>query len=146
MEQLTWNYCREKIDTWSKEAETNLNITVKYIQMYRDNLDSGETLARVLSELNYRVLRLGDLQAKYKRLELWADKRYELEKGLAAVELIRNGKSAAYAKEAKYENLHEYLDIVVDASAMHMRLQNGRSSARDTTDAIRSRLSQIKQG
>lgn len=144
MEQLTWEICRERIDSAQKECETHLNVAAKYIQMYRASNEDGEKLSQILAELNFRVLKLGDLQAKFKRLELWTDKRYELEKGLAAVKLLKEKKPATYAKEAKYETVEPFLDIMVDASAMHMRLQNGRSSARDTTEAIRSRISQIK--
>lgn len=144
MEPLSWEVCRQRIDEAQAEAEEHLNIAARYIQMYRTANDDGEKLSQILAELNFRVLRLGDLQAKFKRLELWTDRRYELEKGLAAVKLLREKKPATFAKEAKYESVEQYLDIMVDASAMHMRLQNGRSSARDTTEAIRSRISQIK--
>lgn len=144
MEQLSWEVCKDRIATWAAEAEPHLNKAAEYIQRYRVVNDSGEQLSQLLAELNFRVLHLGDLQAKVKRIELWTDKRYEIEKALAAVTLLREKKPATYAKEAKYETVQEFLDIMVDASALHMRLQNGRSSARDTTEAIRSRISQLK--
>lgn len=144
MEELSWEVCAQRIIEWSVTAEEHLNITAKYIGLYRQNNDDQEKLSQILAELNFRVLHLGDLQSKFKRLELWTSGRYEIEKSLAALAIMREKKSASFAKEAKYEAVDHFLDIVVDASAMHMRLQNGRSSARDTTEAIRSRISQIK--
>lgn len=144
MEQLTWELCRTRIDEWSLEVEEHLNITANQIQLYRTTGDNMERLVQILSELNYRVMRLGDFQAKYRRLELWTTKRYDIEKGLAAVQFLRDKKPATFAKEAKYEVVQAFLDTMVDASAMHMRVQNGRSSARDTTEAIRSQISVIK--
>lgn len=144
MEQLSWELCKQRMDDWRSDVEEQLNFTAKYIQLYRSSNDDGEKLSQLLAELNYRVMRLGDYQAKYKRLASWTDKRYEMEKALAALKLLKEKKPASYAKEAKYETMQDFLDIMVDADAMHMRLQNGRSSARDTTEAIRSRISQIK--
>jgi len=144
MDKLSWELCKQRVADWSAEVEEHLNVTAKYIQMYRVTNDDGEKLSQILAELNYRVMRLGDFQAKYKRLQLWTSGRYEIEKGLAALALLKEKKPATYAKEAKYETVEKFLDIMVDADAMHMRLQNGRSSARDTTEAIRSRISQIK--
>lgn len=144
MEQLSWELCKQRMAEWAADVEEQLNFAAKYIQLYRASNDDGEKLSQLLAELNYRVMRLGDYQAKYKRLALWTDKRYEMEKALAALKLLKQKNPATYAKEAKYESVGQYLDIMVDADAMHMRLQNGRSSARDTTEAIRSRISQIK--
>lgn len=144
MEQLSWELCSKRIADWQPGAEEHLQASAKYIQMYRVTNDDGEKLSQILAELNYRVMMLGDLQARFKRIELWTSHRYEIEKALSAVTLLRDKKPATYAKEAKYETVQQYLDTMVDASAMHMRLQNGRSSARDTTEAIRSRISQIK--
>lgn len=144
MEQLSWDLCRSRIDELGAEAEPHLNVIAKYIQMYRGQIDNEDQLAQILAELNYRVLETGDLQAKVRRIDLWTDKRYEMEKSFAALKVIREGKAVNYAKEAKYEGLEKWLDTMVDASALHLRLQNGRSSARDTTEAIRSRISQLK--
>lgn len=146
METITWELARERIESVKDKCEEHLQIVAKQIQMYRTANDDGERLAQLLADLNYHVMILGDYQAGMKRLELWTTHRYAMEKAFSKLRLLRSEKkvSAAYAEEAKYEGLESFLDIMVDASAMHMRLQNGRSSARDTTEAIRSRISQIK--
>lgn len=144
MEELTWEVCRKKIDEWSKDVEEHLNKTAQFIQLYRQT-DDGEKLNQILSELNYRSMCLGDYQAKYKRLELWTDRRYDIEKGIETVRIVREEKKAVnFAQVAKNEHIQKFLSTLVDAAAMHMRVQNARSSARDTTDAIRQRISQLK--
>lgn len=144
MEELTWELCRQRIDEWSEEVEEFLNGAATNIQNYRIVGDDMDGLLKILGELNHQVMRLGDYQAKFKRLELWTDKRYSIEKGLEVVRIVRSGKANNYAQDAKYEKVQKFLGTMVDASAMHMRVQNGRSSARDTTEAIRSRISVIK--
>lgn len=146
METLTWELVRIRLDELLPQAETLIDRTSKWIFKYRENNHDQEKLSTILAELNKLVFQLGELQSRYERLKNWTDKRYELEKAISAVKIIRSGKAANYAKEAKYEEIekNDYMESTVDASAMHMRLQNARSSARDNTEGIRSRISTIK--
>ncbi len=146
MEPLTWEIVRTRITEMSPKAEELIARTSGWIKKYREYNHSIEPLSTILSELNKLVFELGELQSRYERLKSWTDKRYEIEKAIEAVKIIRAGKPGTYAKEAKYEEIDkkDFLQAVVDSSAMHLRVQNARSSARDTTEGIRSRISTIK--
>lgn len=140
-----WDDARSILDEVMPKAETEIEKTIHWLRQYPAQNGNPEGLSTLLSQLNVCVLELGELQSQIERVKNWTDRRWEMEKGLEAVKIMRD-KSAAYAKEAKYVPIDErnYLQAVVDSSAMHLRLQNARSSARDTTEAIRSRISQIK--
>jgi len=127
-------------------AERAIKQTVFYVKQYPGLNDNPEGLSTLLARLNVCVAELGELQPIMERVKNWTDRRYEIEKSLAAMRVIETGKAANYAKEAKYEALvkQDFLSKVVDSSSMYLRLQNARSTARDTTEALRSRISQIK--
>lgn len=146
MEPLDWQVVRSRIDELAPKTEKLIERTSGWIKKYRSSNHHQEALSTILHELNILVFELGELQARYERLKNWTDKRYEIEKAIEAVKIIRTGKAGNYAKEAKYEEIEkqDYLQAVVDSSAMHMRIQNARSSARDTTEGIRSRISTLK--
>lgn len=145
MNALSWELVRETLGELEPTISKIISLTAADIQKYPHHNDDPEALSQILANLNYYVLKLGELQPRCERLKTWTDKRYEIEKGLETVRIIREEKKAAnYAQSAKYESVQQYLDTMVSASALHMRVQNARSSARDTTEAIRSRISQIK--
>lgn len=142
----TWEDARAILDEALPEAETKIEKMKFYGEQYPAQNNSPEGLASLLSQLNVCVIELGEMQPVLERVKNWSERKYEIEKGLEAVRIIRTKQSAAFAKEAKYEKMDakDFLSIIVDASAMYMRVQNARSSARDTTEAMRSRISQIK--
>lgn len=146
MEPLNWQTVSARLDELLPKAEMLIERTSQWIKKYRGSNHHQENLSIILSELNGLVFELGELQSRYERMKNWTDKRYEIEKAVEAVKIMRDGKAGNYAKEAKYENIdkQDYLQAVVDSSAMHMRIQNARSSARDTTEGIRSRISTLK--
>lgn len=142
----TWEDARTILDEALPQAETAIQKMKFYGDQYPAQNSNPEGLAKLLSQLNVCVIELGELQPILERVKNWSERKYEIEKGLEAMRIIRSNKSAAYAKEAKYEKMDDkgYVSVIVDASAMHMRVQNARSSARDNTEAMRSRISQIK--
>lgn len=145
MRNLSWEEAAKELDVLIPEVEKIVGLTAADIRRYPSMNNNGEHLSQLLANLNYYVLRLGELQARLEHLKTWTEKRYEIEKGLETVRLARDEKRAVnYAQNAKYERVQQFLDTMVNASALYMRVQNGRSSARDTTEAIRSRISQIK--
>lgn len=145
MQPLTWDVVKKRLEYWQPRVDDLTAKTSADIQRYPHQNDNAEGLAQLLANLNYYVMRLGEVQPRLERLKMWAEKRYEIEKGLETVRIARDEKkSVSYAENAKYEKVQEFLDTMVNASALHMRVQNARSSARDTTEAIRSRISQIK--
>lgn len=145
MNNLSWAVADEHIEKLKVKADYYISLTAGDIRLYPKCNDNAEQLSQLLANLNYYVLELGEIQAKCERLKTWTDKRYEIEKGLETVRIVREDKKAVnYAQSAKYEKIQGYLDIMVNAAALYMRVQNARSSARDTTEAIRSRISQIK--
>lgn len=145
MLQLSWETVKNELDELEPVVANLVGLTSKDIFRYPRVNNNPEQLSQLLANLNYYVLNLGENQARLEQLKLWADKRYEIEKGLETVRLAREEKRAVnYAQNAKYERVQQFLDTMVNASALYMRVQNARSSARDTTEAIRSRISQIK--
>lgn len=145
MISLSWESVREKIVELQPEVERVVGLTAADIQKYPHVNDNPESLSQLLANLNFYVLKLGELQPQLEQLKTWTEKRYEIEKGLEVVRLIRDEKKpVGYSDAAKYEKVQQFLDTMVTAGALHLRVQNARSSARDTTEAIRSRISQIK--
>lgn len=144
MEDLSWARVKELLEKWQPKVVDKITGAAADVNKYPYALNNEETLAQLLANLNFFAVSLGEWQARYKRLDLWCDKRYEIEKGLETVRIVKEGKATNYAQSAKYEKVQEYLDIMVNASAMHMRVQNARAASRDTAEAIRSRISQIK--
>lgn len=145
MQPLTWDVAQKRLEYWQPKADELIALTTADIQKYPHHNDDPEILSQLLANLNYYVMRLGELQPRTERLKMWTEKRYEIEKGLETVRIARDEKKpVTYAQNAKYEKVQQFLDTMVNASALHMRVQNARSSARDTTEAIRSRISQIK--
>lgn len=145
MQPFSWESVQKQLERLQPIVEQTIGLTAKDIQNYPFVNNNGEHLSQLLANLNYYVLKLGELQPQLERLKNWTEKRYEIEKGLETVRITRDEKKPVnYAQNAKYEKVQAFLDIMVTASALHMRVQNARSSARDTTEAIRSRISQIK--
>ena len=142
---LTWESVAKQLTALKTPIEQLIALTLADIERYPKMNENGEHLAQLLANLNYYVMQLGECQPKYKRLDIWCEKRYEIEKGLETVRIHRDeNKAVNYAQNAKYEKIQNFLDTMVEASAMHMRVQNARSSARDTTEAIRSRIGQLR--
>ncbi len=145
MQPLSWESAADMLAYWKPKVDDVIKLTSADIQRYPHVNDNAESLAQLLANLNYYVMKLGEIQPRLERLKTWTEKRYEIEKGLETVRIARDEKkSVTYASNAKYEKVQEFLDTMVNAGALHMRVQNARSSARDTTEAIRSRISQIK--
>lgn len=145
MNPLSWPVVDDMLKSHTPAANNVITLVANDIKLYPRCNDDAEKLSQLLANLNYYVLELGEIQARCERLKTWTDKRYEIEKGLETVRIVREEKKAVnYAQSAKYEKIQSYLDIMVSAAALYMRVQNARSSARDTTEAIRSRISQIK--
>ena len=141
----TWETIEQRMENIRGEVNEKLNLSRSDIARYPHINDNGELLSQLLANLNYYVQKLGDLHAITEQLKIWTDRRYEMEKGLAKTRLINDDKkSAAYADGAKYIGMEKYLDIMVAAAGMDKRVQNGRSTARDTTEAVRSRIGQLR--
>jgi hypothetical protein len=145
MLSLTWEGAGNSLDMLAPLVEKLVAATAADIKRYPAVNNNGEHLAQLLANLNYYALRLGELQPTLEQLKSWTEKRYEIEKGLETVRLTRDEKRpVSYAQNAKYEKVQAFLDTMVNAGALHLRVQNARASARDTAEAIRSRISQIK--
>lgn len=145
MERLTWDIVDAKLAKLKPTVNETIKLTTEAIEMYPRYNDNGEHLSQLLANLNWYVLRLGELQPAAERLKNWTEKRYNIEKGLETVRITKEEKKAVnYAENAKYEKVQHFLDTMVEASVMHLRVQNARSSARDTTEAIRSRIGQLR--
>lgn len=141
---LTWDIVRDKFATLKPLVDKNIALSSKDIGKYPTHNGDGEYLSQLLANLNWYVQKLGDLQSDTEQLKLWTEKRYDIEKGMAAVRIAESGKAVTHANNAKYKEIQQFLDIMVDANVLHMRVQNARSSARDTTEAIRSRIGQLR--
>lgn len=145
MEPLTWELVEQKFAALKPLVDKTINDSKADIARYPQVNQNGESLAQLLANLNYYVEKLGEYHAKTERLKTWTEKRYDIEKALEKVQLVREKKMAiGLAEAAKYEKVQQYLDIMVNAGALHIRVQNARSSARDTTEAIRSRIGQLR--
>jgi len=92
------------------------------------------------------VFDLGELQSDFLQLKEWTDKQYDIEKAKTIIAKVKEGQTATYANNVKNAGAEQYVDLTVICAGYHMRVQNARSSARDTTEAIRSRISTIKTG
>lgn len=142
---LSWDVVRERLNDREVMAQRWIGLAAADIKKYPHTHGNPEALAQLLANLNYYVLELGELQAETEQMKTWTEKRYEIEKGLEVVRLVRDEKKpVGFSDAAKYEKVQQFLDTMVSAGALHLRVQNARSSARDTTEAIRSRISQIK--
>ena len=141
----TWDTVEKRLENIKPTIEDTIIKSGADIQKYPHSNDDGEKLSQLLANLNWYVLRLGELQPVAEQLKNWTDKRYEIEKGLETVRIVKEDQKATnYAQNAKYQKVKDFLDIMVQSAALHMRVQNARSSARDTTEAIRSRIGQLR--
>lgn len=141
---LNWETVRSEYERLKPIIEEAIRLSLNDIRRYPINNNNGETLSQLLANLNWSVQKLGELQPQIARLKGWTEGRYSIEKGLETVRIVKSGKPVGYAGNAKYEKVQEFLDITVETDALHMRVQNARSSARDTTEAIRSRIGQLR--
>jgi hypothetical protein len=145
MRTLSWELVQAEIARLEPTVNTTLGLVRKDIESYPHYNNNEEFLSQLLANLNWYVLQLGDLHAELEPLKIWTDKRYEIEKGLETVRIVRDErKPVNYANNAKYEAVKLFLDTMVTAGALCMRVQNARSSARGTNEAIRTRISLIK--
>lgn len=143
--KLTWDIVDKRLATLTKEADENIKLSQADIGRYPQFNNNGEDLSQLLANLNWYVQRLGEFHAQAEELQLWTAKRYDIEKGLEVMRIVReDGKAVNFAENAKYQKIADFLDIMVQTSALHKRVQNARSSARDTTEAIRSRIGQLR--
>lgn len=141
----TWPVIEQRLQNILPVVNETISLSQKDITLYPRNNEDGENLSKLLANLNHYVQRLGELHATTEALKIWTDKRYEAEKGLETVRIVKEEKKAVnYAQSAKYEKVHTYIDIMVEAARIDKRVQNARSSARDTTEAIRSRIGQLR--
>lgn len=147
MAEYTWEDAKKNLVIIKAKSESWIASAAQYRHDFVGNLGNDEVLAEILSKVNACTFELGERQSDAKQVYTWTDKRWEMEKGLNTVRLFKEGKASSIsaAKEMKYEGIEEYLDTVAEADALHLRIQNARSSCRDTAEAIRSRISQIKQ-
>lgn len=143
-DQLTWELVKDKYTSLKSEVDKNVGLSSTEIGKYPTHNEDGEYLSKLLANLNWYVQKLGDLHAQAERLKMWTEKRYDIEKGNAAVRLVKGGMPVTNSNNAKYKEIEQFLDIMVDTKAVCMKVQNARSSARDTTEAIRSRIGQLR--
>lgn len=142
---LSWDAAQKQLAELEPIVDENVRLSAADIGRYPQHNNNGEHLSQLLANLNWYVQKFGELQPLAEQLKKWTEKRYEIEKGLEVVRIVReDGKSATFADSAKYEKVQDFLDIMVRSSALQMRVQNARSSARDTTEAIRSRIAQLR--
>ena len=141
----TWEIIQQRYDNVAPMVEKTIPLSQSDIDRYPRLNDNGEHLSQLLANLNYYVQLLGELHSVTEQLKIWTDKRYEAEKGIEKYRLIKEEKLAVgTADGAKYTNITQYLDIMVMCDGLDKRVQNARSSARDTTEAIRSRIGQLR--
>lgn len=145
MQNLSWELAKNEIEKLEPDVAETIKLTSRDIASYPHYNNNEEHLSQLLANLNWYVLRLGEFQAQLEQLKIWTERRYEIEKGLETVRIVRDeNKPFNYATAAKYERVKGFLDTMVTAGALCMRVQNARSSARGTNEAIRTRISLIK--
>ncbi len=141
----TWESVKKELADLSIRANKQIELSQKDIARYPHDNNNGEFLSQLLANLNHYVQVLGEIHAQTEQLKIWTDKRYDIEKGLEKYRLVKEEKMAiGTAEAAKYDKVQEYLDVMVDCAGLDKRVQNARSSARDTTEAIRSRIGQLR--
>lgn len=140
----TWETITQRYDNVLPMVEKTIPLSQADIDRYPKYNNNGEHLSQLLANLNYYVQLLGELHAVTEQLKAWTDKRYEAEKGLEKYRLIQSKMAIGTAEGAKYEKVVTFLDIMVMCAGLDKRVVNARSSARDTTEAIRSRIGQLR--
>lgn len=141
----SWTDAEAKLKKLEPIVEEKVRLSAADIAKYPLMNDNGEHLSQLLANLNWYVQGLGELQPQAEAIKTWTEKFYEAEKGIEKTRLVKQEKMAiGLADGAKYQSVVQYIDIMVRAGALHMRVQNARSSARDTTEAIRSRIGQLR--
>ncbi len=141
----TWETIQARYDNVLPIVESTIPLSQADIDRYPRLNNNGEHLSQLLANLNYYVQLLGEIHAVTEQLKIWTDKRYEAEKGIEKYRLVKEEKIAiGLADGGKYTKVTEYLDIMVRCGGLDKRVQNARSSARDTTEAIRSRIGQLR--
>ena len=141
----SWETISDRLENVSSIVEDTIQKSQSDITKYPRINGNGKSLSQLLANLNYYVQLLGEIHATTEALSTWAEKRYEIEKGLELHRLTGKEKmGVTQAGGAKYERVQEYLDTMVKCVALNKRVQNARSSARDTTEAVRSRIGQLR--
>lgn len=141
----TWETIEKRFENIKPVVDSTIPLSQADIDRYPKYNGNGEHLSQLLANLNYYVQLLGELHAVTEQLKTWTDKRYEAEKGLEKYRLVKSEKMAiGTAEGAKYEKVVTFLDIMVMCDGVDKRVVNARSSARDTTEAIRSRIGQLR--
>lgn len=141
----TWDTIQQRYDNVVRLADHFIPLSQADIDRYPKFNGDGESLSQLLANLNYYVQLMGEIHSITEQLKIWTDKRYEAEKGIEKHRLVKGEKMAiGLADGAKYDHVVQYLDIMVTCDGLDKRVQNARSSARDTTEAIRSRIGQLR--
>lgn len=140
----TWETITQRYENVLPKVNQTIPLSQADIDRYPKMNNNGEHLSQLLANLNYYVQLLGELHAVTEQLKAWTDKRYEAEKGLEKYRLIKEKMAIGTAEGAKYEKVVTFLDIMVMCAGLDKRVVNARSSARDTTEAIRSRIGQLR--
>lgn len=140
----TWETIRARLENVRPTVEDTIRKSQADIAKYPSYNGDGEGLSQLLANLNYYVQLLGEIHSTTEALRIWTDKRYEIEKGLELHRLTQEKMGVTQAGGAKYERVQQYLDTMVTCGSIDKRTQNARSSARDTTEAIRSRIGQLR--
>lgn len=141
----SWDEVRSDFALVAPDADKKIALTREDIKRWPRFIHDGESLAQLLANLNFYVMELGEIHAKTERMSNWTKEQFAAEKGIELARIVNaEKKSATYAAGAKYEKVQQFIGTMVEASALHLRVQNCRSSARDTTEAIRSRIGQLR--
>ena len=144
IEQLNWDLAEAQYEEYLEISGPLIEQTRHWVRQYPAQLNSEEGLHSLLAQLNRLVLDLGELQADAAKLKQWTDTQYDIEKSKHFIALVKDGKAVTYANGAKYDINEGILQLTVGCASLHLRVQNARASARDTTEGIRSRISTIK--
>ena len=141
----TWDIAESRYKNAEKLVSHFVPLAQGDIDLYPRNNNNGEGLSQLLANLNYYVGVLGEIHSITEELKIWTDKRYEVEKGIEKYRLVKEEKMAiGLADGGKYNKVANYLDIMAACVGIDKRVQNTRASARDTTEAIRSRIGQLR--
>ncbi len=141
----TWDIAEARYNSVEKLVSHFVPLAQADIDLYPRNNNNGEGLSQLLANLNYYVGVLGEIHSITEELKIWTDKRYEVEKGMEKYRLVKEEKMAiGLADGGKYNKVGSYLDIMAACAGIDKRVQNARASARDTTEAIRSRIGQLR--
>lgn len=141
----SWEEVRGKLNKLKPLVDKTVADCEKDMARYPKMNNNGEHLSQILANLNWYVMKLGNIHSETEALKVWTEKRFEIEKGIELDRLVKVEKvGVTQAAGTKYVHVQQFLDPVVRASAMHLKVQNARSTARDATEGIRSRIGQLR--